>query len=90
MTVTATRLRRTTVDYLASRPDQADYLGPVLALLDQGVDLAPRTESRGHATVSAVVVDPEQQQVLFVERGRGPSRPLRVGNRAVMGKSACR
>jgi ADP-ribose pyrophosphatase YjhB (NUDIX family) len=59
-------LRRTADRYLASRPDQREFVGPLLELLDQGVDLANRREWRGHVTASAVVLNPDGQ-VLFID-----------------------
>ena len=59
MTITADHLRQTVSRYLAARPDQREFVGPLLNLLDQGVDLSDRREWRGHATASAVVLNPD-------------------------------
>ncbi|WP_236656028.1 NUDIX hydrolase [Streptacidiphilus jiangxiensis] len=45
--------------YLATRPEQRDFVDPLIQLLDQGVDLTDRREWRGHATASAVVLNPD-------------------------------
>jgi 8-oxo-dGTP pyrophosphatase MutT (NUDIX family) len=59
VTITADHLRSTVARYLAACPDQCEFVGPLLELLDQGVDLTNRREWRGHVTASAVVLNPD-------------------------------
>lgn len=64
MPVTAPHIRAVIDGYLHTCPSQAEYLTPVLALLDRDVDLSDRREWAGHITASAVVFNPEGQILL--------------------------
>ncbi|MEY9964401.1 8-oxo-dGTP pyrophosphatase MutT (NUDIX family) [Streptacidiphilus sp. MAP12-16] len=80
MTITADHLRRTASRYLASRPDQREFVGPLLELLDQGVDLTDRREWRGHATASAVVLNPDGQVLYIAHVASGKWLPAAGGH----------
>ncbi|MFI1799375.1 NUDIX hydrolase [Streptomyces sp. NPDC020379] len=58
MPITADHIRTTVNGFLDEHPDEKPALAPVLALLDDGADLASRKEFRGHATAGAILARP--------------------------------
>ncbi|MEZ0095436.1 NUDIX domain-containing protein [Streptacidiphilus sp. EB129] len=80
MTITADHLRRTASRYLAARPEQREFVGPLLELLDQGVDLTDRREWRGHVTASAVVLNPDGQVLQIAHAASGKWLPAVGGH----------
>ncbi|MDT0453418.1 NUDIX hydrolase [Streptomyces hesseae] len=59
LAITADHIRATINDYVDEHPDEKPALAPVLALLDDGADLASRKEFRGHATAGAILTRPD-------------------------------
>lgn len=80
MGITADHLRRTVTAYLATRPDQRDFVDPLIRLLDQGVDLTDRHEWRGHVTASAVVLNPDGQVLHIAHAASGKWLPAIGGH----------
>jgi 8-oxo-dGTP pyrophosphatase MutT (NUDIX family) len=80
VTISADHLRRTASRYLVSRPDQREFVGPLLELLDQGVDLTDRREWRGHVTASAVVLNPDGQILYIAHAASGKWLPAIGGH----------
>lgn len=66
MAITAQHIRKTLTLYLDQHPEEKPKLEPVVALLDQDVDLTSRKEYRGHVTAGAVLTSPAGK-VLFIE-----------------------
>jgi 8-oxo-dGTP pyrophosphatase MutT (NUDIX family) len=50
-------LRQTLAAYTTRFPDQTSYVADFLSLIDQGADVLSRSEFRGHATASALLLN---------------------------------
>ncbi|SFK68473.1 8-oxo-dGTP pyrophosphatase MutT, NUDIX family [Streptosporangium canum] len=59
LAITADHIRSVIDDYLDTYPEEKHGLGPVLELLDDGADLTPRKEFRGHVTAGAILAGPD-------------------------------
>ncbi|AXI81468.1 NUDIX domain-containing protein [Peterkaempfera bronchialis] len=77
MPITPAHIRATIDAYAGLHPKEKPGLEFALRLLDEGADLTDRTEYRGHATATAVLIGPTGK-VLFIHH-RALSRWLMPG-----------